>query len=105
MKKIIALCLVIVMCVSLVACGSKDVLSGEYASKDGRIRAVFVDDRTLTWYVEGLSCKATYEKTDEGWNLVLLLDNGNTATATMSETEDGAILVDDGYTSMRLYKK
>ena len=89
MKRLIALCLVIVLCISITACGSKkSMLSGTYTngSKFDPLTLTFKDNGTWIYNFEDCDIfEGTYEKSDDGW--VGTLENGLILTIKKNSDE------------------
>lgn len=98
MKKVLALCLVAVLCVSLAACGREEVtLTGTYSASEGYLRFVFKDDGTLTGSSWGRNFRGTYEKTEDGWSLLLQLEDAESpSSATAVFNDEGELVIEEG---------
>ena len=104
MKKVIALVLVFVMCISLCACGTK-TLSGTYVSESGRYTVEFKDDGLCTWYQDGKFFNGTFQNTETGWQLNITGSGLYSNTVFTAEESGGNLIITGGVVNGEVFVK
>lgn len=104
MKKVIALVLVFVICISLCACGG-NTLNGTYVSESGTYTVELNKDGTCTWYQDGSFFNGTYEKTDSGWQLNISGSGFYSNTVFNAETSGKNLVITGGAVYGELFIK
>lgn len=104
MKRAVAVCLIVVLCCSLLACSSG--LSGEYISESGKYQIKFEPDGSCTWYQSGMFFNGTYEKTEDGWMLEIM-GGGRYSNTTFNvvKVESDMLIVNGGVVYDELFYK
>lgn len=102
MKKILALLLAVIMCVSLCACGGSDSIKGAYVIKgDDAYRFVFSSEEegdvwlTVDYMDLYADLYGTYEKTETGWEANFRKQDGF-AAMTLEIVKDGRTIIVNG---------
>lgn len=104
MKKLIALSLALVMCLSLTACGGGG-LNGTYVDESGVFTIEFEKDGSCTLYQDGLFFEGTYQKNDSGWTLNIFGGGYYDNTSFHAEKSGETLIISGGAIHDRIFFK